>query len=154
MFEIGYMTALFSALGIGILGFILCALAMSMRLMRSEYSDLKRGYIEIADIWVGGIAVDNRCRRAIHHGHGRRPRVHDRRPRYQRYPGPSQEQLARWRRNWPSSYLRKRRNGGVLVAGVLIVADCVVMGDAEAGCWPCSGRTAFCELLRWMRVTV
>jgi len=48
MVEIGYITALFSALGIGLLGFVLGALAMSVRRMKSEDSDLKRGYIEIA----------------------------------------------------------------------------------------------------------
>jgi len=45
MVEIGYITALFSALGIGV---VLGALAMSVRWMKSEDSDLKRGYIEIA----------------------------------------------------------------------------------------------------------
>ena len=48
MVEVGYVTALFSALGIGLLGFVLGALAMSVRWMKSEDSDLKRGYIEIA----------------------------------------------------------------------------------------------------------
>src|SRR6516164_6672138 len=48
MVEIGFITPLFSALGIGLLGFVLGALAMSVRWMKSEDSDLKRGYIEIA----------------------------------------------------------------------------------------------------------
>jgi len=48
MVEIGYITALFSVRGIGLLGFVLGALAMSVRWMKSEDSDLKRGYIEIA----------------------------------------------------------------------------------------------------------
>ena len=48
MFEIGYVAALFSALGIGVLGFVLGALAMLVRWMKSEDADLKRGYIEIA----------------------------------------------------------------------------------------------------------
>jgi hypothetical protein len=48
MVEIGYITALFSALGIGLLGFVLGALAMSVRWMKSEDSDLKWGYNEIA----------------------------------------------------------------------------------------------------------
>src|SRR5262249_35915210 len=48
MFEIGYITALFYGLGIGVLGFVLGALAMSVRWMKSEDSDVKRGYIEIS----------------------------------------------------------------------------------------------------------
>jgi hypothetical protein len=48
MFEIGYMTALFAALGSGVLGVGLGSLATFMLWMRSEDRDLKRGYIEIA----------------------------------------------------------------------------------------------------------
>jgi hypothetical protein len=48
MFEIGYSTALFSALGIGLAGFVLGVLATFLYWMKSEDSDLKRGYIEIA----------------------------------------------------------------------------------------------------------
>ena len=45
MFEIG---ALFAALGIGVLGFVLGTLATLLLWMKSEDSDLERGYIEIA----------------------------------------------------------------------------------------------------------
>jgi hypothetical protein len=48
MFEIGYSTALFSALGIGFAGFVLGVLATFWYWMKSEDGDLKRGYIEIA----------------------------------------------------------------------------------------------------------
>jgi hypothetical protein len=48
MLEIGYMTALFAAFGIAVLGFVLGSLATFVRWMKSEDSDLKRGYIEIA----------------------------------------------------------------------------------------------------------
>ena len=48
MFEIEYSTALFSALGIGLVGFVLGVLATFLYWMKSEDGDLKRGYIEIA----------------------------------------------------------------------------------------------------------
>jgi hypothetical protein len=48
MLEIGCMTALFAAFGIAVLGFVLGSLATFVRWMKSEDSDLKRGYIEIA----------------------------------------------------------------------------------------------------------
>ena len=48
MFEIGYSTALFSALGIGLVGFLLGVLATFLYWVKSEDGDLKRGYIEIA----------------------------------------------------------------------------------------------------------
>jgi hypothetical protein len=48
MFEIGYSTALFSAFGIGLVGFVLGVLATFLYWMKSEDGDLKRGYIEIA----------------------------------------------------------------------------------------------------------
>jgi hypothetical protein len=48
MFEIGHMTALFGALGIAVLGFVLGSLATFALWMKSEESDLKQGYIEIA----------------------------------------------------------------------------------------------------------
>ena len=46
MFEIGYSTALFSALGIGFAGFVLGVLATFLYRVISEDGDLKRGYIE------------------------------------------------------------------------------------------------------------
>jgi hypothetical protein len=48
MFEIGYSTALFSALGIGLAGFVLGVLTTFLYWMKTEDCDLKRGYIEIA----------------------------------------------------------------------------------------------------------
>jgi hypothetical protein len=48
MFEIGYSTALFSALGIGLVGFVLGGFATFLYWIKSEDADLKRGYIEIA----------------------------------------------------------------------------------------------------------
>jgi hypothetical protein len=48
MFEIGYSTALFSALSIGLVGFVLGVLATFLYWMKSEDGDLRRGYIEIA----------------------------------------------------------------------------------------------------------
>ena len=47
MFEIGYMTALFVVLGIGVLGFVLGSLAAFVLWMKSENRALKQGYIEI-----------------------------------------------------------------------------------------------------------
>jgi len=48
MFEIGYISSLFAVLGAGVLGFVLGSLVTFAIWLKSEDSDLKRGYIEIA----------------------------------------------------------------------------------------------------------